>query len=110
MFKSRSFRRRSSKSIAKAHVPVELLEDKRLLTSTIDGSDETGGAAIPVEVQGAATAIISDRTEVTFELRLNVPARSPADPLTFAEIRIVGQEVWLLSELREHVPSEVELP
>ena len=110
MFKSRSFRRRSSKSIAKAHVPVELLEDKRLLTSTIDGSDETGGAAIPVEVQGAATAIISDRTEVTFELRLNVPARSPADPLTFAEIRIVGQEVWLLSELREPVPSEVELP
>lgn len=99
MFQTRSSKRRSNVSIVQAQTPVEVLEDKRLLTSTIDNG-QTVGKLTPV----------ADRTEVTFELRLNVEAQSPADPLTFEEIRIVGSEVWVLSELRGPLPSEVTSP
>lgn len=110
MFKSRSFKRRCSTPTVQAQTPVELLEDRRLLTSTIDGNGETGQLAEPVEVQLHSPTAASERTEHTFELRLTVDALYGADPLNFEEIRIVGQEVWVLSELQTPPLSELTLP
>lgn len=87
MFK-RSSTKRTRNSFAFAQAPVELLEEKRLLTTIVSPGDEQ-----PTDGLGG------DRTPATFFLNQEVP--NPGYSLKFEEIRIVENEVWVLSEFQQ---------
>lgn len=89
MFNIRSKKRRSKTSAVRTRATVEHLEDKRLLSATAVGAQQNE--------ETLAVAILEGTPDV---FRLQQEVSDPGYSLKFEEIRVVADEVWILSEFQ----------